>query len=288
VIPRTLLLVGSLALLLPCTAAAQDPRPTPPGERDPEEGSADLGRVVWEQEFNVLVIDADSGERGRLEGRIAEHEAGQTIDLRYSYERAGEDQAGPRLRVTLRPARLAREELERLLYDPPSNPSRWLAEAINGSSRRQPSLEDDARRLLEDLRRSLDIDPDNMLDEGLNRLRRAVEDLDPMRPRLQEAQRARVAADMQQLSRAIDLFKLDTGRWPQQLNELWERPANEPRWGPEPYLSDYPPLDPWGQEYVYDYAGGRDFELISYGADQAPGGVDQDSDLSSRTLLDGR
>ena len=37
-------------------------------------------------------------------------------------------------------------------------------------------------------------------------------------------------------------------------------------------------------EYVYNYTSGSDYEIISYGADGSPGGVDEDADLSSKTI----
>ena len=94
----------------------------------------------------------------------------------------------------------------------------------------------------------------------------------------------RVKADMATIKQAMNMFKTDCGRYPQQLNELWERPANANRWGPEPYLDEYPPKDAWGNDYVYNYGSGRDFEIISYGADGAPGGTEENADLSSKTI----
>lgn len=38
------------------------------------------------------------------------------------------------------------------------------------------------------------------------------------------------------------------------------------------------PLDPWDYPYVYE-SDGRDFNIISYGADNAPGGEGQDQDI---------
>ncbi len=104
----------------------------------------------------------------------------------------------------------------------------------------------------------------------------------------EKAYKGRVQADFASIKKAIDLFKLDVKRYPQQLSELWERPANASNWGPEPYLSEYPPKDPWDQEYIYNYTGGRDYEILTYGADQAPGGEADAADLSSKTINDGQ
>lgn len=43
------------------------------------------------------------------------------------------------------------------------------------------------------------------------------------------------------------------------------------------------PLDPWGNPYIYE-SSGSSFEIISYGADGLPGGVDEDADITSKNL----
>ena len=49
---------------------------------------------------------------------------------------------------------------------------------------------------------------------------------------------------------------------------------------------DNVPLDPWGNEYVYESPGshGHDFEITSYGRDGRPGGEGFDSDIESWDL----
>jgi general secretion pathway protein G len=95
----------------------------------------------------------------------------------------------------------------------------------------------------------------------------------------------RPAADMKAIRAALELYKVDCGRYPDRLDALWIRPPGLPRWGPEPYLKEYPPKDPWGNEYQYvPPYGVRRFEIVSFGADGAPGGQDECSDLSSRTI----
>lgn len=95
----------------------------------------------------------------------------------------------------------------------------------------------------------------------------------------------RTKADMRSIGDALNLYKIDTGVYPQQLNSLWERPAQARKWN-GPYLQEYPPRDPWGSEYIYNYSGGREYEIISYGAGDppAPGGTEEAADLSSRTI----
>ncbi len=93
----------------------------------------------------------------------------------------------------------------------------------------------------------------------------------------------RVAADMKAIGDALDLFRVDCGYYPESLDALWNRPANARKWGPQPYLKEYPPTDPWGNLYLYRPAEGG-LELISRGADGRLGGADENQDLSSRTI----
>ena len=94
----------------------------------------------------------------------------------------------------------------------------------------------------------------------------------------------RPAADMKAIGDALDLYRVDCGHYPDRLDALWIRPPGATGWGPEPYLKEYPPKDPWGNEYVYRYEGEGRFEIVSYGADGEPGGQDETADLSSRTI----
>ena len=92
-------------------------------------------------------------------------------------------------------------------------------------------------------------------------------------------------AQIEAFSRALESYRLDTGRFPdasQGLQALINRPADLARWN-GPYLQKALPLDPWGRPYVYRAPGSanRDFEVISYGRDGHPGGDNEDADLSN-------
>ena len=98
-----------------------------------------------------------------------------------------------------------------------------------------------------------------------------------------EVQVARAQIDA--LEKALDQYRLDTGRYPTQeqgLKVLVERPANESKWA-GPYLRKEVPLDPWGKPYLYKIPGEKsDFELVSYGRDGQPGGSGENADISNR------
>ena len=93
-------------------------------------------------------------------------------------------------------------------------------------------------------------------------------------------------AQIDALEKALDQYRLDTGRYPTAemgLKALVDKPANEPKWA-GPYLRKAVPLDPWGKPYVYRIPGekGGEFDLVSYGRDGQPGGSDEAADISNR------
>lgn len=94
-------------------------------------------------------------------------------------------------------------------------------------------------------------------------------------------------ATLSTLHNAVNMFKLDTGRYPTEdmgLIELVEEPSDVTGWTPGGYLeSTDVPLDAWKNEYVYllNPESGKPFVIISYGADGKEGGEGYDSDLWS-------
>jgi general secretion pathway protein G len=90
---------------------------------------------------------------------------------------------------------------------------------------------------------------------------------------------------IQNFGSALDLYRLNTGSYPttqQGLQALVANPDRVPGWN-GPYLSsDNVPLDPWGSPYVYRAPGNQTpYDLISLGADKAPGGQDENADITS-------
>ncbi|TMH06977.1 MAG: type II secretion system protein GspG [Betaproteobacteria bacterium] len=91
-------------------------------------------------------------------------------------------------------------------------------------------------------------------------------------------------AQLDAFDKALQAYRIDTGRFPstgQGLRALVTQPADEPRWH-GPYMQGDIPLDPWGSVYQYRNPGmsGRDYDLISYGRDRAPGGSGDDADIT--------
>ena len=84
---------------------------------------------------------------------------------------------------------------------------------------------------------------------------------------------------------ALDLFYLDNDRYPstaEGLEALVQKPASLDRWN-GPYLKKTKiPTDPWGNNYHYMSPGEHgDYDLFSYGADNAPGGEKNNRDIGS-------
>jgi general secretion pathway protein G len=91
-------------------------------------------------------------------------------------------------------------------------------------------------------------------------------------------QRTAAAAQMDSLATALDSYRIDVLRYPRTLQGLVENDTGRDVWQ-GPYLRDESiPKDPWGNDYIYE-PGDRDFKLMSYGADGAPGGEGDDADI---------
>ena len=88
---------------------------------------------------------------------------------------------------------------------------------------------------------------------------------------------------IEELSSALDLYRLEVGKYPttdQGLTALVEQPAGVDQWN-GPYLRKKTVrLDPWGQAYLYRSPGENgSFDIYSLGADSADGGDGEDRDV---------
>ena len=91
-------------------------------------------------------------------------------------------------------------------------------------------------------------------------------------------------AQIEGLSKAIDIYRLEVGRYPsteQGLGALVLAPSDEPKWA-GPYLQKTIPQDPWGHEYVYRSPGEYgDYDLLSLGKDGQPGGDGENAEITN-------
>src|SRR3989441_12334063 len=78
---------------------------------------------------------------------------------------------------------------------------------------------------------------------------------------LKDAQVKTAKLDLQALSNSIDLYHVDTGQWPDSLQQLLPRYVREIR------------KDPWGKDYAYIRTG-EGYDVYSFGPDKVQGGGD--------------
>jgi general secretion pathway protein G len=105
-----------------------------------------------------------------------------------------------------------------------------------------------------------------------------------------KARVTRAQSDIRAIQTALDLYRLDNFKYPtteQGLQALVKQPS-------DPTITNYRsggylpslPKDPWNNPYQYVSPGadGRDYDIITYGRDNKPGGEGYDADISTTTL----
>ena len=104
------------------------------------------------------------------------------------------------------------------------------------------------------------------------------------------AKRKVAMTQISSLEGALDHFKLDNGFYPatdQGLEALIKKPESgrvPANWRQGGYLTPARiPKDPWGKDYIYISPGSenREYEIVSYGADNEPGGEGNNADIES-------
>jgi general secretion pathway protein G len=79
--------------------------------------------------------------------------------------------------------------------------------------------------------------------------------------RLKEAQVRTAQLDLKAISNGVDLYHVETGQWPEGIQQLMPK-----------YIKDLH-RDPWGTEYAYVRTGDG-FDVYSYGPNKTQGGGD--------------
>ncbi len=102
--------------------------------------------------------------------------------------------------------------------------------------------------------------------------------------RVGQSKQAAARAQIELFGASLDQYRLDVGSYPataQGLDALTKNPGIA-NWN-GPYLKKGVPKDPWGNAYQYKSPGdaGRDYDIISQGADNAPGGEGENADITS-------
>ena len=97
-----------------------------------------------------------------------------------------------------------------------------------------------------------------------------------------EANRKSASIQLEKIANSVELYRLETGRYPEELSDLVRRPSGVERWN-GPYVRKLSQLqDPWGNDLELRRPGENGpFDIISYGADGQPGGEGDDADIAS-------
>lgn len=86
---------------------------------------------------------------------------------------------------------------------------------------------------------------------------------------------------IQSLVGNLELYKLEVGRYPENLQALVKQPAGVDKWG-GPYGKEADLKDAWGNDYRYTIPGqGKPFDLVSLGADGKEGGDGENRDVTN-------
>jgi len=93
--------------------------------------------------------------------------------------------------------------------------------------------------------------------------------------RAEKARRAVAKAEIESsIPTVLDLYEMDTGIYPEKLEDLLDSPSGLEGWD-GPYLKKMP-KDPWGRPYYYKTPGehNKDYDLASSGRDGVMGNED--------------
>ena len=100
-----------------------------------------------------------------------------------------------------------------------------------------------------------------------------------------QARHAKAVITLDQLEGALGQFRLDVNRYPAEdegLQALVESPAGlEEQWAGA-YCKARGLIDPWGNEYIYEYPGANNtdsYDLYTLGADGVEGGEGENEDV---------
>jgi general secretion pathway protein G len=96
---------------------------------------------------------------------------------------------------------------------------------------------------------------------------------------LDDAKITQAKTDIQTFSKAIELYRMDNGSYPEELDQLMSQEEVEEGQS-KAYLKKLV-KDPWGNDYAYLPIDDNVYELISYGRDGEEGGEELDADITN-------
>jgi len=102
--------------------------------------------------------------------------------------------------------------------------------------------------------------------------------------RLGKGKQAAAKNQIKAFEDALEMYYTDVYDYPSSLNGLISAEGSADGWyGPYLKKAKEIPKDPWGNDYVYQKGGGEgvEFTIISYGKDGAPGGDNENADVTN-------
>ena len=94
-----------------------------------------------------------------------------------------------------------------------------------------------------------------------------------------KSQEARIR--IQQLAGQVEMYKLEVGKLPDNLQALVKQPPGADRWN-GPYVKEPDLKDAWGNDYRYTVPGqGKAYDIVSLGADGKDGGDGENRDITN-------
>ena len=94
-----------------------------------------------------------------------------------------------------------------------------------------------------------------------------------------KSQEARIR--IQQLAGQVEMYKLEVGKLPDDLQALVRQPPGADRWN-GPYVKEPDLKDAWGNDYRYTVPGqGKAYDIVSLGADGKDGGDGENRDITN-------
>jgi len=97
----------------------------------------------------------------------------------------------------------------------------------------------------------------------------------------EDARRSATVTQISSFKTALDMFEVDNGYYPKNLQDLVQQPHDAQKW--RQYL-DSIPNDPWGNPYVYIFPGKHNvnsYDILSAGPD---GQLNNDDDIFNWTV----
>ena len=96
-----------------------------------------------------------------------------------------------------------------------------------------------------------------------------------------DARKAKIINDIKVIETALDLYKLDNGKYPNEKNGLAVLNDSEKK-----YINGVP-NDPWGIKYRYRNPGKfRSIDIWTFGADNIEGGENENADIGNWSAKD--